>query len=80
MVTYVKAKKFELGYSACGTSDRCVPLLLRQPSMVKAGQDTVSEATRYRGYRDPEAIRYLDYFEYEYREALAPFQRGVPLN
>ncbi|MBI4675764.1 MAG: fibronectin type III domain-containing protein [Chloroflexi bacterium] len=47
--------------------------------MVAAGADLISDATRYHGYKDAAAPRYLEYVVQEYREFFEPLPRGYPL-
>jgi len=47
--------------------------------MIDAGQDLISDATRYHGYKDPNAPRYLDYYTYDKIEYMYPMPRGYPL-
>ncbi|MBN2257062.1 MAG: hypothetical protein JW704_04465 [Anaerolineaceae bacterium] len=47
--------------------------------MVSAGQELISDATRYHGYKDLNAPIYLDYYTYNKIEYFVPMPRGYPL-
>lgn len=48
--------------------------------MIDAGQELISEATRYHGYKDANAPRYLNYFTYHEIEYMVPIPRGYPIS
>ena len=47
--------------------------------MIEAGQALINDATRYHGYKDPNAPQYLEYYTYEKIEYFYPMPRGYPL-
>ncbi len=47
--------------------------------MVTAGQELISDATRYHGYKEPNAPIFLNYYTDEKIEFMLPMPRGYPL-
>ena len=69
-----------LDYSETGWSN--IPVTDMQTAtkdMIDAGLVLISDATRYHGYKNPDAPQYLDYYLYQLIEYFYPIPRGYPL-
>lgn len=63
-----------------GWSDRLISSMQQATQdMVSAGQELISDATRYHGYKEPNAPIFLKYYTYEKIDYLLPMPRGYPL-